>query len=87
MWIDKNTTVPDHQHEPYILDHLIQFNPTIPSASKIRIAISTKTLLKIAMKSGHICADATYKLTWHNFPVFLTGINLNKKIHTKLIYL
>ena len=69
-WIEANSIVPDNDHEPFVIDSLIHYNEKYPSLSTIRVSFSTKILLKICMKTKHICTDATYKLIWHNFPVF-----------------
>ncbi|CAF1075516.1 unnamed protein product [Brachionus calyciflorus] len=72
-WLNSNSLVPDNDHEPFLIDSFIQINEKVLNASTTRLSISTKSFLKIAMKAKHCCADATYKLIWHNFPVFLTG--------------
>lgn len=76
-WVEVNSIVPDNEHEPFVIDSFIHYNEKYPSASIIRISFSTRILLKIAMKTKHVCADATYKLIWHNFPVFLIGKLIN----------
>ena len=40
---------------------------------KFRIFCTTKKLLKIALKSSKIHADATYKLIWEGVPVLING--------------
>ena len=72
-WVSKNETVPDFEHEPFVIAHDIQVNDKAPQTSQIRLSISTKYLLSLAMKTKHICADSTYKLIWHGFPVLITG--------------
>lgn len=75
-WVDKHKRVPDSEHEPFLINSYIELNEKIPALSIVRICISTKAILKLAMKTNHICADSTNKLTWHNFSVFLTGLFL-----------
>ncbi|CAF1030510.1 unnamed protein product [Brachionus calyciflorus] len=62
FWVENNLTIPDNEHETFVLDYLIEYNPLIPSASKIRLSLSTKNLLKIAAKTDHLCADATLSI-------------------------
>ena len=63
-WVNENISTPDNEHEPYVIDYVIEVNDKLPKSSIVRIAISTQYLLKIALKRKHICADATYKLIW-----------------------
>ena len=37
--------------------------------------MSTRFLLELGLKTRHLAADATYKLNFHGFPVFLIGVN------------
>ncbi|RMZ99193.1 hypothetical protein BpHYR1_051645, partial [Brachionus plicatilis] len=78
-WASSKLTVPDNDHTPFVIDYSIQVNDRIPSLSKLKIVITTKKLLEIAMKTKHICADATYKLMWHNLPVLIIGTTDTKK--------
>ena len=60
----------------------------VPSASIFRIAITTKYLLSLALKTGHICADTTYKLIWQGFPVLVVGTtDLQRHFHPVSVYL
>ncbi|CAF1108888.1 unnamed protein product, partial [Brachionus calyciflorus] len=64
------------------LENWVQNNCLVINTSIIRLTLSSKALLKLAMKTSHICADATYKLMWHNFPVFIIGTtDLNRSFH------
>jgi len=37
--------------------------------------MSTRFLLELALKTQHLAADASYKLNFQGFPVFLVGVN------------
>lgn len=63
-YVSEHRDVPEDEHEPFVIDAFIDVNDKMPKASLIRIAISTKYLLKLAMKRNHVCTDATYKLIW-----------------------
>jgi hypothetical protein len=65
-WVNNNSAIPDNDHTLFVIKSHILVNDLVPEASTIRISISTKTLLKNAMKTRHLCADATYKLIWHS---------------------
>lgn len=63
-WVKSNQATPDDVHAPFVLADFIEYNDKIPTASVIRISLSTKQLIKNVMHNDHICADATYKLIW-----------------------
>lgn len=65
-WVNNNSFIPDDEETPFVIKSRIAVNDFVPEASTIRISISTKTLLKNAMKTRQLCADATYKLIWHS---------------------
>jgi hypothetical protein len=72
-WCDKysinetNTTEDD--------EIIVQSSISIESEdnAKFYVFVSTKRLLENCRKTEHICADATYKLTYEGFPVLLCG--------------
>ncbi len=50
---------------------------------KFRFFISSKKLLRLAIGSTHICADGTYKLNWHGFPLIVVGTtDLDRHFHS-----
>lgn len=50
---------------------------------KFRYYMSTKRLLRLASNSKHICADGTYKLNWHGFPLIVLGTtDLDRHFHS-----
>jgi hypothetical protein len=81
-WCDKysinetNTTEDD--------EIIVQSSISIESEdnAKFYVFVSTKRLLENCRKTEHICADATYKLTYEGFPVLLCGTTDKcKKFH------
>lgn len=63
-WVLGHCTVPDNENEPFVIKYEIRIDDKVPEASILRVCLSSKALLKIAMKTKHICADATYQLMW-----------------------
>ncbi len=63
-YVDNNKEVPEDEHEPFVIDSLIEVNDKVPSSS--RVVISTKYLIGLARKTNHICADTTWKLNWQS---------------------
>ena len=49
-------------------------NEDKPKLSSFHVSITTRYLLEHGLKTRHLCTDATYKLMWHRFPVFLIGV-------------
>ena len=70
-WVDEHSSVPDDEHEPFVVDSYIDVNDTIPKASIVRVAISTKYLIGLAKKRIHICADTTWKTNWQGMCIIL----------------
>jgi hypothetical protein len=65
-WALKEDDIPDDEFEdvPFVIGHSIYVDDHVPVNSQIRISMSTRRLLKTAMKRNHLCADATYKLLY-----------------------
>lgn len=50
--------------------------------NRIHLSISTRFLIRIAMRRKHICTDATHNLNYKRLPIFLTGTtDKRKKFH------
>ena len=80
--------IPNSEHEPFITSFEIHYNSLVPSSSTFMIAITTKYLLSLALKTGHICADTTFKLIWQGFPVLAYGTtDLQRHFNPVSIYL
>jgi hypothetical protein len=77
-WLSSHSTVPEDDDEVYVLRYEIEEN----DSPKFRFALSTKFLLQLACGVKIIHADATYKLVWQGFPVFVIGsTDKDKKFH------
>jgi hypothetical protein len=77
-WLSSHSTVPEDDDEVYVLRYEIEKN----DSPKFRFALSTKFLLQLACGVKIIHADATYKLVWQGFPVFVIGsTDKDKKFH------
>lgn len=76
-WLqDESSSYPDGETEPFVLSY------EIFSESEFRFVVTTKQLLKLAIGSQMIHADATYKLIWQGFPVFVVGkTDLHRAFH------
>ena len=73
---------PEDKHEPFVIGYDINVDEDKPELSTFHLSISTLFLLEHGLKSKHLCADATYKLLWHGFPVFLIGVtDMKRKFH------
>ncbi len=69
--IEANSVVPDNENEPFVFNSFMDINGRVPQASVFRVSFSTRRLLAISLKAKHICADATYKLTWQGKCYFI----------------
>jgi len=93
-WCIDNSSVPFGDCEPFIVAHEFIYNDEISSDNeeeeededqeyKFRFFISSKCLLRLASNSTHICADGTYKLNWHGFPLIVLGTtDLDRHFHS-----
>jgi len=91
-WCIDNSEVPE-DNEPFVVAHkFIYVDDDDESASededeeqdfKFRFFMSSKKLLRLAIGSTHICADGTYKLNWHGFPLIVVGTtDLDRHFHS-----
>lgn len=79
-WAEANQDIPDDFTELFVLNH----ETSEPNTSKpfFRFVISSKILLQNALKSNIVHIDATYKLIWSGFPVFVIGTtDMQRKFH------
>lgn len=76
-WLqDESASYPDGETEPFVLSY------EIFSESEFRFVVTTKQLWKLAINCPIIHADATYKLIWQGFPVFVVGkTDLHRAFH------
>ncbi|KAJ8940356.1 hypothetical protein NQ314_010738 [Rhamnusium bicolor] len=73
-WLSSHSTIPEGMHEVYVIEYEIIEKDEENDSPKFRFALSTKFLLQLARDVKNIHADATYKLVWQRFPVFVVGI-------------
>lgn len=79
-WLKDNKVVPENDTEPFIVNYKI--DDKNPTDIKFRFFVSTKKLLSHAINARKMHADATYKLIWQGFPVFLVGMtDMRRKFH------
>lgn len=72
-WLQENTLIPIDKTDPFVVDYKVLTNEQNPNESEFRFLVSSKQLLELAINVKKIHTDATYKLVWQNFPVFLVG--------------
>lgn len=72
-WLQENSVIPIGKTEPFIVDYKVLINEQNPNDSEFRFMVSSKILLELAINAKKIHTDATYKLVWQGFPVFLVG--------------
>lgn len=72
-WCEKYNQVPEDENEVFV--GFFEYESI--DTQQIRVFLTTKQLLKYALKTDYILSDATYKLTFAGFPV-LTGGNTDR---------
>lgn len=78
---------PDDDDKAFVADFSIDYGDEDELENecddkKFRIFFTTKRLMKTALKSNKIHADATYKLTWEGVPVLISGTtDLDRHFH------
>lgn len=78
-WCQSHSSIPDCQDEFFIGAYDIEYSE---EESTLRFLATTKRLLTYATMSQHIAIDATYKLIWQGYPVFVFGTtDYNKAFH------
>lgn len=70
-WMQKKSAVPDDNNGAFVLNY--ETSPPLSQQRFFRFAVTTKYMLGNALKSRLLHADATYKLNWHGFPIFVIG--------------
>lgn len=80
-WCNQHSAVPEDENAPFVLNHEVhRSNCTSGVKAQFRLFLTTKKLLKNATYTNFLNADATYKLTWENFPVLIVGTtNINRQ--------
>jgi hypothetical protein len=80
VWCSKRCAIPDDIHQVFVIGYVIIIDEDDPKKSIFRIALSTRFLLELALKTRHLAADATYKLNFHGCPDFLIGVNDMRRV-------
>ncbi len=70
-WVNDHKDVPEDEHEPFVIDSLIDKNDKVPASSIVRVSLSTKYLISLAMRRNHICADTTWKTNWQGICAYI----------------
>ena len=74
VWCSKRTKIPEDLHEVFVIGDEIIIDEIDSSKSIFRVSVSTRFLLELGLKTRHLAADATYKLIFQGFPVFLFSL-------------
>lgn len=79
-WLGENCAFPNDDTQPFIMNYEINYEDK--DNIDFRFVVTTKLLLRNAVKSNRLHADATYKLIWQGFPVLMTGFtDMHRKFH------
>lgn len=79
-WLQDNSALPDSETQPFVLNY--EMNYENEANIEFRFFVTSKLLLKQAIGSRNIHADATYKIIWQGFPVLAVGTtDLCRKFH------
>ncbi|CAF0708145.1 unnamed protein product, partial [Brachionus calyciflorus] len=77
-WCEDRSTIPEDEDQVFVG----KFEYLALPKQEFRIFLTTKRLIKFAEKSEHVLSDATYKLTYENFPIITGGTtDRNKHLH------
>jgi hypothetical protein len=83
QWCTDHKQVPEDLDTPFVACSRFEVARKSKEIEKLNVVITTKRLLSIALKRKDILiCDATYKLIWQGFPVFVVGtVDFAKKFH------
>lgn len=70
-WLRDCSVISIEKKDPFVVDYEILINEQRPNESVFRFSVSSKQLLESAVGVKKLHTDATYKLIWQGFPVFL----------------
>lgn len=78
-WCEANMDEPEDVDKPFV----IGFNHSDEDDNlHFRLVVTTKRLLDHCKDIKHLCVDATYGLTWHDYPFLVLGtVDKNKHFH------
>eukprot|EP01024_Parvocaulis_polyphysoides_P009218 TRINITY_DN12837_c0_g1_i2.p1 TRINITY_DN12837_c0_g1~~TRINITY_DN12837_c0_g1_i2.p1 ORF type:complete len:610 (+),score=28.52 TRINITY_DN12837_c0_g1_i2:103-1932(+) len=77
-WCQTNQEIPTDMDQPFCV--LYETNYQGENDSFFRLFVSTVRLLMLVCESRNVHIDATYKLNWNGFPVFVIGISDKNRI-------
>lgn len=79
-WLQENSQLPESETQPFIVSYEMNYDG---DTDDFRFFVSSKALLKLAMKSDEkLHTDGTYKLIWNEFPILIVGTtDLNRSFH------
>jgi len=89
-WCINHSEIPDSDDKAFVISYVINYSDKDEyngdddgDVSQFRVFISTKRLLKVALHSKIVHADATYKLVWEGMPVLIIGTSdMDRHFHT-----
>lgn len=76
-WAEAKHTIPEDETTAFVLNY--DSSESEAESKYFRFIMSSKLMLQNATKSDIIQIDATYKLIWNGFPVFVLGTTDKKK--------
>lgn len=77
-WVEERSAIPNEDDQLFTVS---SFTIT-PQKVDFKIFFTTRRLILLTQSADHIAADATFKLTWINYPVLLCGTtDKNKSFH------
>lgn len=83
-WLKAHSVVPEDENKSFILKY--ETSTPLDDEPYFRFAVSTKYWLKYAHKSANVHADATYKITWQGYPMFVIGCtDMQRQFHPLIL--
>ena len=81
-WFNECDSVPEDEHDAYIVDHVIHIDDKDPKKNYFRFTCSTKHLIAKAIKSDIFSVVNTYKIVYLGFPLGVHGVvDKQKQLH------
>lgn len=78
-WCESNMEVPSDMDKPFVIgfEHSDEGEDL-----HFKLVVTTRRLLEHCANITHLCVDATYKLTWHEWPFMVIGtVDKDKRLH------
>ena len=66
--------IPEDKHEGYVCYSKIDDDVSDPDKTRLTVIFTTGNLLERMRKSRNIHVDATYRLVWQKYPIFICGV-------------